>query len=316
MLMRRSSACDVEVQLPAELQGFGGSVRARLSGYADGPVIVALGGISGNRFVCGDGQGREGWWRDLVGQGCAVDPARHRILGIDFIADPAGERAPSTRDQAEAVCVALSALEIEQAYAIVGASYGGMVALSLAQHFPDRVGRLVAISADASPFAAATAMRELQRRIVALGLETGRGPEALAIARGIAMMGYRTPEEFAQRFRGGISDCSSLTPSEPGLYLRARGAAFLEAMSPQRFLSLSASIDRHFVDPAVIGHPCLLIGAMRDQVVPPEQLRSLASGLGGPVELHLLECLEGHDMFLKKAGMVSGLIKPFLEQRS
>lgn len=311
-----SKARDVEVPLPAELHDFGRSIRARLSGHEDGPVIVALGGISANRFVCRDDQGQEGWWRDLVGRDCAVDPARHRILGVDFIADPTGVRAPSTRDQAQAVCVALDALEIEQAYAIVGASYGGMVALSLAQHFPERVARLVVISAGATPWAAATAMRELQRRVVALGLEAGRGPDALAIARGIAMMCYRTPEEFAQRFCGGISDCGSLTPSEPGRYLRARGDAFLETMSPQRFLSLSASIDRHFVNPQEIGQPCLLIGATRDQVVPPEQLHDLASGLRGPVELHLLECLEGHDMFLKKAGMLSAIIDTFLGHRS
>src|SRR3546814_14837706 len=72
---------------------------------------------------------------------------------------------------------------VDQAHAVVGASYGGMVALSLGQHFPARVKRIVVISAGASAHPAATALRELQRRVVALGIAEGAAAEALSIAR-------------------------------------------------------------------------------------------------------------------------------------
>jgi homoserine O-acetyltransferase len=181
---------------------------------------------------------------------------------------------------------------------------------------PPRLGRadrIVVISAGARPHAAATAVRELQRRVVALGLANGDAAEALSIARGMAMLTYRTQEEFAQRFDGGLPGECPLGPSKPGEYLHARGKAFQSVMSPERFLSLSASIDRHQVDPAAIATPTLLIGAETDQLVPAGQMRDLARNLGGPAELHLLDCLYGHDMFLKEAGKIGALITPFLK---
>ena len=68
--------------------------------------------------------------------------------------------------------------------------------------------------------------------------------------------GGAPPEEFEARFRGGNRDAASLAGSEPGAYLRARGDAYQSVMSPERFLSLSASIDRHRVDPARVSTPC------------------------------------------------------------
>jgi homoserine O-acetyltransferase len=303
---------DVKVTLPGDLQQFGGSTRATAVGNPRGPVVVMLGGISGNRFVCRGRDGRDGWWTGLVGRGCAVDPAKHLIVGLDFAADPSGAAAPTTGDQARVLAAALDALGLAKADAIVGASYGGMVALALAEQAPERVGRLVIISAGADPHPAATASRELQRRVVALGLQSGRGEEALAIARGMAMMTYRTRDEFAERFEGGIDGRCPQTPSAPGSYLRARGEDFVSVMSPERFLSLSASIDRHRVDPSRIAAPALLIGADSDQLVTDGQMRALASRLAGPVELHLLSCLYGHDMFLKEAEGVGRIVAPFL----
>jgi homoserine O-acetyltransferase len=306
---------DFEVPLAGIDSAFGTSTRAAVVGPANAPLLVALGGISGNRFVCG-GPGVPSWWPGFAGVGQAADPTVSRILGMDFIADPSGRTAPSPLQQAQAVCAALDELGVERAAAIIGASYGGMVGLSLAQHFPDRVERLVIISADASAHPAATAMRELQRRVVALGIENGGAEEALSIARGIAMMTYRTPGEFEQRFEGGLRDASPLGVTDPGSYLRARGKAFQSVMSPERFLSLSASIDRHQVEPERITTPALLIGADSDQLVPPSQMEKLAARLGGSAELRIRSSLFGHDMFLKEAEEMSALARPFLQRAS
>ena len=303
---------DVEVPLPGDLHRFGGATMARLSGNPAGPLVVALGGISADRHVCTRREGGPGWWTGLVGRGEAIDPGRHRLLGIDFAADPTGRAAPSTADQARVLCAALDAAGAERADLVLGASYGGMVALALAERHPERVARVAAISAPAAPHAAATAQRELQRRTVALGLAAGCGHEALSIARGIAMLSYRTREEFGERFAGGLPSDDPLGTSDAGAYLRARGEAYRDVMTPERFLSLSASIDRHSVDPARIACPVLLIGAATDQLVPSAQLEALAAALPA-VELHILPCLYGHDMFLKEAARIAPLVARFLE---
>jgi homoserine O-acetyltransferase len=87
-------------------------------------------------------------------------------------------------------------------------------------------------------------------------------------------------------------------------------------MSPGRFLSLSASIDRHRVQPDEVRVPCLVIGADSDQLVFPDQLRRLAERLGGPAELHLLDSLFGHDMFLKEAERIGRIVARFLADNS
>lgn len=304
---------EFDVPLPGELARFGASTRASLCGPDDVPLVVVLGGISAHAFPCVRPDGSCGWWPGLTGAGCALEPQGLRILGLDFIADPEGRCAPTPLDQAKTICAALDRIGVTRARAIVGASYGGMIALSFGQHFPDRVDRLVVVSADARPHPASTAIRELQRRVVALGIAGGNADEALSVARGMAMLTYRTPDEFAQRFAGGIRDEDALGCSEPGDYLRARGDAFRKVMSPQRFLSLSASIDRHQVDPERIAVPTLLIGALSDQLVPATQMERLADALAGPAELHLVPSLYGHDMFLKDAAAVSALVRPFLK---
>lgn len=300
---------EFDVPVPLHLRRYGDRVRATLTG--DGSAVVVLGGISGTRFVCGDADGEGGWWGGLVGASRAVCPHDFSILGIDFAADETGRAALDTVDQAEIIAAAMDAAGIASA-AMVGASYGGMVALSLAARVPDRVTRLVVISADAAPHPMATANRELQRRTVALGLANGCGEEALAIARGQAMLTYRTAKEFGERFAGGLAGDDPLGSTQPGDYLRACGASFVSRMSPGRFLSLSASIDRHRVEPAAVRAPTLLIGATSDALVPPSQVEALAARLGGPVTLHMRASRFGHDMFLKDAEALGGLVARFL----
>lgn len=303
---------EFDVPLPADLRSYGRSVHASLCGAEGAPVVVVLGGISADHCPCCRPCGADGWWPGLAGDGFAVDPTEFRILGIAFAADESGRQAPTSHEQAQVICAALDQVEVRAAHAIVGASYGGMIALAIGQHFPERAERLVAVSAPHEPHPSATAIRELQRRVVALGIEQGAADEALSIARGLAMLTYRTPAEFEQRFAGGIRGAEARGTSAPGAYLRARGDAYRTVMSPQRFLSLSASIDRHRVDPEAIRAPTLLVGAESDQLVLATQLRTLAARLGGPTTLRLLPSLFGHDMFLKEAAAVSALVGPFL----
>lgn len=301
-----------DVPVPEDLRHFGDSVRASALGDPANAPVVVLGGISANCFPALQPDGTPGWWSGLAGEDQAIDPTRHYVIGLDFAADETGVSAPSTADQARVLAAALDAIGVNRPVTIVGASYGGMVGLALAAAEPARVDRLVIVSAGAEPHPASTAARELQRRVVSLGLLAGRGDEALAIARGMAMLTYRTPQEFQVRFDGGIAEEAPLSCSAPGAYLRARGQAFRSVMSPGRFLSLSASIDRHHVRPEDVSAPCLLIGAKSDQLVFPDQLERLADRLAGAAEIHLLDSLFGHDMFLKEAERIGRIVTPFL----
>jgi homoserine O-acetyltransferase len=303
---------DVELELPVALHRFAPTTRARVGGRDGAPLVLLLGGISADRFVCDGSDGGVGWWSGIAGPGRAIDPGCYRIAGLDFVADETGLAAPTTEEQAE--CLACAIEQLGPTATIIGASYGGMVALALAARRPELVEKLVLVSAPASPDPAATAVREIQRRIVALGAACGKGREGLVIARGLAMLTYRTSEEFAQRFAGGIAEPDPLSISAPGAYLDARGRAYASRTTPGRFLSLSASIDRHQVDPRAVDVPTLVIASASDTLVPLRQLRDLAGALPQG-QLRIVETIHGHDMFLKEVVQLGELVSCFLVNR-
>ena len=305
--------------LTLELGGVltGAEIGFTLYGDPDLPLVVVLGGISAGRKVRGSGNARRhGWWQDFVGDGLAIDTRSFAALGVDFLGGAGSSTAPggpgfpaiSTVDQARTIVAVLDHLGIARARAVVGSSYGGMVALAFAARFGHRLGRLVVISAAHESHPMATALRTLQRRAVRLGLESGRVEEGLAIARGIAMTTYRTAEEFAGRF-GTIPDRTSTGLRFPvEEYLEHHGASFGRRFSPWSFLCLSESLDLHHVDPDRISTPTTLVAVDTDALVPPWQLRALAERLGGPVRLIEISSIYGHDAFLKEVGAVSDII--------
>lgn len=284
----------------------------RLAGPVDAPVVAVLGGISATRAVVGE-CGGPGWWPGLAGPALALDTARFRILSFDWLGGSGDSTGPAAGsfdidpfpavgplDQAAIMVRLLDALEIQRLHAFVGASYGGMVALAFAAAWPQRLSRLLVVSAADRAHPLATAWRSVQRDIVRLGLRNGAGRDALALARGLAMTTYRSPQEFESRFTGAGVASSSGFRFPVDSYLAARGADFVDRVMPEAYLALSESIDLQYVDPASIHTPATLVAIEQDQLVPVGQMRRLARRLSGPVRLVELDSLFGHDAFLKE----------------
>jgi homoserine O-acetyltransferase/O-succinyltransferase len=276
---------------------------------------VVLGGISATRHVVStDSDTSPGWWENVAGPGLPLDTTRFRILSMDYVDSPwrPGSRATrtvSTHDQAYALRRVLDVLEIDVVHAIVGASYGGMVALAFAESYPARVRRLVVIGAAHESHPMTTALRALQRHIVELGAESGRSAAGLTLARALAVTTYRTSREFEQRFSRESAD-GNLQVED---YLIHCGRRFAASFTPGRFLSLSLSADLHRVDPAGIRTPTTLIAFVEDRVVPIEQARSLARSLGGECTLHEIESIKGHDAFLADHLSISSILSSAIE---
>jgi homoserine O-acetyltransferase/O-succinyltransferase len=310
-------------QWPGALQlHHGGSLTQptigwRLDGARDAPVVAALGGISAHRCVFDTHPPGEGWWSDAVGPGRALDSTRLRVLGIDYLGASGESSGPSaggefpslsSYDQAEALRGVLDHLGIERLRAIVGASYGGMVALAFAERFPERVEQLLVLSAADRSHPMATAWRSVQRRIVRFALSAGRSAEGLQLARALAMATYRTPQEFAARFAFAPSrgEAGFLFPVEQ--YLMARGRDYAARYLPESFLCLSESIDLHAVEASNITVPTTLVAVREDQLVPLTDMRSLAGRLPWG-RLHEIASVHGHDGFLKEAQQLRPLFE-------
>jgi homoserine O-acetyltransferase len=276
------------------------------------PVIAVLGGISASKHVTSSTSDQSaGWWEEVVGPGRAIDTGRFRVLSIDYVAG-SGNEAVSTGDQADALATALDEAGVRNVHALVGASYGGMVALAFGVRYAARVKRLIVISAAHESDPIATALRHLQRRVVELGSAVGRERDGLAIARGIAMTSYLTAQHFEER----IVDCdrsdSRVVEDRIGRYLRTRGEQFAEQWTSERYNALSLSLDLHSVRPEEITAPTTVIAVDGDRLVPVEQSRELARRLGGPSQLIEIDSSLGHDAFLGDWSRVAPFINELI----
>jgi len=291
----------------------GARLAWRLEGEASLPVALVIGGISAHRRVFDTLDPRAGWWHEVTGPGRSLDTTRCRVLGIDYLGgtgrstsagDDPDYPSLSSYDQAEAIRQLLDHLGIARLRGIVGASYGGMVALAFGERHPARVGRLIVISAADRTHPMATAWRCVQRRMVRFGLANDRGAEGLELARALAMATYRSPEEFAARFSDAprVGDGGRFVfPVEE--YLWARGRSYAGKYQPGAFLCLSESIDLHRVDAARITVPTTVVAVREDQLVPIGDMRALSSRLPD-ARLHEISSPHGHDAFLKEAGQL------------
>jgi homoserine O-acetyltransferase len=294
-------------------------VAWRLVGPGGAPVVAALGGISAGREACDPDDPARGWWRELAGPGLPLDTCRFAVLAIDWLGGAGASTAPGpaqdgfpavdARDQARALLAVCDRLRIERLHAAVGASYGGMVALGLAEIAPARVGSVLAIGTSHRGNALSAGWRGIQRAIVRHGLALGDGAGALALARSLAMTTYRTRAEFERRFAPGASAGSSAVVQ----YLLARGQAYAGTTRPESFLCLSESIDRFRLDPARVRVPAHLVAIVEDQLVTLEEVRELASSLAGPVVLHEFHSEYGHDAFLKERDLLAPAFRAALE---
>jgi homoserine O-acetyltransferase len=223
-------------------------------------------------------------------------------------ADGVGSGFPniSTYDQAELLVRLLNNLGLKSLRAIVGGSYGGMVALAFGERYPERVSRLVVIGAADRTHPMATAWRSVQRQVLRFAVECGRPKDGLKLARALAMSTYRSAEEFEARFDGAPTRDGERFAFPVEQYLFARGNDFAERHHPEAILCLSESIDLHHVDAARIFVPTTIVAIREDQLVPLTDLRGLAARL--PVaKLHEISSIYGHDAFLKESDQLRGI---------
>jgi homoserine O-acetyltransferase len=296
MTLRHGGIADVEL-------------RYELIGPSGAPLIIVAGGISAGCHVAASNEYPEpGWW-----QAQAAAFADHRLLAIDWIgADGATDLPIDPADQAEAIAWLLGDLGEPRAAAFVGASYGAMVGMHLVARHPDRIGSLLAISAADKPHPYASACRALQRQALGLGEAHGDPAGGVALARAMAMLTYRTPEEFAERFAAEPEVHGNRVRIAAEPYLEAHGRRHCQRMSAIAYRRLSESIDLQLINPSEICCPLTLVAVDHDALVPAADIEALAAEVPGAA-FRLIHSRFGHDAFLKEEGQVAAIITDFLK---
>lgn len=291
------------------------TLRYELLGEAGLPVVFVAGGISAHRHVVASGTFPENGWANALAQaGRALDPARRRLLAIDYVgADGKLDVPLETADQADAIVQLLDALKIDRLHAFVGYSYGALVGLQLAARHPARLRKLIAVSGAHRAHPYASAWRALQRKTVALGQLQCADAQGLSLARQFAMLSYRTPEEFDERFDAAPEIINGRVRCAAEDYLDAAGAQYVARTPVTAYLRLSESIDLHRLDPVQVGVPTVVVAVEGDRLVPLADSVALVEGLNAQGssargQLRVLRSPYGHDAFLKETDRIDNIL--------
>ena len=166
------------------------------------PIVLVNHALTGNSNVAGE----DGWWTDLVGENKVIDTLKYTVLAFnipgngydgfiienykDFIA----------KDVARLFLLGLKHLKIEALFAIIGGSLGGGIAWEMTALSPKITQHLIPIASDWKSTDWLIANCQIQE----LFLLNSNNP--VHDARMHAMLCYRTPRSFKERFNRSINE--------------------------------------------------------------------------------------------------------------
>lgn len=330
-----------------------------LNERADNAILVlhALTGDSHTVGDSGDGHATNGWWNGLIGPGLQIDTNRFFVVTPNILGGCQGSTGPSSldsrgveygpmfpqltiRDQTAALIRFAEILGISQFHAVIGGSMGGMHALELAYMTPALVGRLGILAAPAITTADQIALNTVQLEAIRCDsafaggwyydAKPGFGPHrGLALARRMALLNYRSPQELNERF--GRSWQSAVNPlNDRGKYavesyLDFHGNKFTRRFDANTYITLVTAMnshdlgrDRGGVEQALsaIKCPALVIGIETDRLFPISNQELIAENLGGKLlggGLIRLDSEFGHDGFLIELEFVGSYLSQLVD---
>jgi len=166
------------------------------------PVVLVNHSLTGDADVAGE----NGWWSELIGVGKVIDTHQYTILAFNFPGNGVDNNLIDNyehlvlRDIAYLFKAALDELGIDKLYAAIGGSIGGALVWEMGASFPELIENLIPVACDWKTSSWVLANTLLQDRI----LHSSKNP--LQDARIHAMMCYRTPESFKERFGRSIHE--------------------------------------------------------------------------------------------------------------
>ena len=161
------------------------------------PIILVNHALTGNSQVIG----ASGWWNNLIGENKTIDTQKYTILAFNVPGNGYDDTLIqnyldfNARDVAWLFLEGIRILKIEQLYAIIGGSVGGGIAWEMIALQPKITQHLIPIASDWKSTDWLIANCYLQEQL----LNNSRKP--IEDARIHAMLCYRTPESFKEKFK-------------------------------------------------------------------------------------------------------------------
>ncbi|HET6569284.1 MAG TPA: homoserine O-acetyltransferase [Rhodothermales bacterium] len=302
-------------------------------------VVVICHALTGDTDV-------EAWWGPLLGPGAVFDTDRFFVVCANVPGSPYGTVSPLTvnpetrkpygpdfpvvtiRDTVALHKQVLDHLGVNQVAVAAGGSMGAMQVLEWA-FYGDYVQALIPLAVGGRHSAWCIGWSEAQRQAVYADPKWQGGaydpsdpPTAgLAAARMMAMVSYRSRRSFETRFGREVMPGGGEEPFAIESYLRYQGEKLVNRFDANCYVRLTQTMDTHDVARGrgpyekvlrSIKQPALVVGFDSDVLYPVEEQRELAEHIPD-AELHVVECLHGHDSFLIEFERLDAIIRPWME---
>jgi homoserine O-acetyltransferase/O-succinyltransferase len=308
-------------------------------------AILICHALTGDQYVAETHPltGRAGWWSSLVGPGLPIDTDRFFVICANVLGGCMGSTGPRSphddkpgepwghefppvtiRDMVRAQKMLVEHLGIDQLFAVVGGSMGGMQVLEWAATYPEAVFAALPIATAAHHSAQNIAFNEVGRQAIFAdpdwaGGEYWRGgaipARGLAVARMVAHITYLSEAALTRKFGRRLRDAANLTllgdKFEVESYLQYQGSAFVRRFDANSYLSITRAMD--FFDIAAEHGGDLfrafegsrtrfcLVSFSSDWLFPTRASREVGNALiRGAANVSFVEIMsdKGHDAFL------------------
>jgi len=166
------------------------------------PVVLVNHALTGNSNVAGDG----GWWSTLIGAGKCIDTEQYAVLAFNvpgngydgFVIE--NYKNFVAGDIAKIFLKGLEILKIPKLFAIIGGSLGGGISWEMAAFNPKITQHLIPVASDWKSTDWLIANCQIQEQFLL------NSKQPVHDARMHAMLCYRTPESFNQKFNRSTNE--------------------------------------------------------------------------------------------------------------
>jgi homoserine O-acetyltransferase len=361
---RFTSSFDVKLESGKKLDGVKIAYESWGELKPDGSnAVLILHALTGDSHAFGSATKAHptaGWWNGVIGPGLAIDTNKYFVVAPNMLGGCQGSTGPTSldkkgkeygprfpyitiRDQVTAQVELSRQLGIKCWKAIIGGSMGGMQVLEWAIEHPEAMEKIAVLAAPAFSNAPPIALNSVQLEAIKADpafnegdyydAAAGKGPyRGLALARRMALLNYRSPEELNVRFERAWQ--SKVNPFGDGgrfaveSYLDFHGNKFTRRFDANSYLTLVEAMNSHdiargrgSIKKAIqkIKAEMLLVGIDSDRLFPVPSQEVIAES--GPKKLFgnklfVIKSDYGHDGFLIEADKVGKLLKRLLSAKS
>ena len=240
-------------------------------------AVLVCHALTGDQYVAETHPvtGKPGWWELMVGPGKPIDTDRYFVICANVIGGCMGSEGPKEEnpatggawglsfpvitiaDMVRAQALLIDSLGIDQLFAVIGGSMGGMQVLQWAAAYPERVFAALPIATAARHSAQNIAFHEVGRQAImadpdwrggdymAQGTKPTRG---LAVARMAAHITYLSEPALHRKFGRNLQDRQRISfgfdaDFQVESYLRHQGITFVERFDANSYLYITRAMD-------------------------------------------------------------------------